>query len=114
METQELEKLLEKLKNVDIQRWRYAYEPAFSRDFLFIETNGLRFSITKNDFGYTMYIENVEDKLSNTCGLVDHIFDKKNKPQRELIGKFYEKTLESLRGYKEKEIKEKLNTFLSD
>lgn len=114
METPELEKIIKKLEEVDIYRWKYVYEPSFSRYFLFVETNGLRFSIAKGSFEYSMFIENVEDEISNNWGLIKHTFDKKNKPQRELLDKFYEKKLASLKEYKEKEIKEKFNSFLSE
>lgn len=121
METQELEKILEKLKGLDIQRWTYTHEHVFNGDFLITETNGLRLSIIKQGYKgrvddtlkYLMFIENAEDGI-NTLSFIEHSFDKKNKPQREMLDKFYEKTLAALKEYKEKEIKKKLNDFILD
>jgi len=114
METQELEKMLEKLKSVDLQRWKYQYEPAYSRNFLSVETDGLRFSIVKNsDSGYELYIENAEERMTNNC-FIDYKFDKKSKNQLKLINEFYEKTLTSLKEHKHKTIKEKFDDFLKE
>lgn len=121
METPELEKIIKKLESLDISRWKYTYEPSFSDSFLIVETNGLRFSIKKrgstgcmeNSLRYVVFIENAEDEITNNC-CIEHIFDKKNKPQREMLKSFYNQTLTSLNKYKEKVIKEKLNDFVSE
>ncbi|MDP2906840.1 MAG: hypothetical protein Q8O03_02770 [Nanoarchaeota archaeon] len=119
MEKLPLEKIIERLEKLDIREWRYTYEAPFSGSFLIVETNGLRFSIAKRGFTrrmedtlkYSMFVEDAGDEITNDC-FVEYIFDKKNKPQREILDKFYEKTLTSLKEYKEKTIKEKLNDFV--
>lgn len=114
MEKPPIEKIIEKLEKTDIQRWKLVYEPAFSKNFLFVETNGLRFSIEKYDKSYSMYIENVEDRMTNNWGIITYTFDKKNKAQKAIFEKFYEQILESLREDKEKRALEKLDEFVSE
>jgi hypothetical protein len=121
MERPQLEKVIEKLKGLDIQRWKFIHEHVYSGDFLITETNGLRFSIFKrgskgrmeDTFRYSVFVEDAGDEITNNC-FIEYTFDKKSKPQRELLDKFYEKTLAALKGYKEKEIKEKLDNFVSE
>lgn len=115
MEEPSLEKIIEKLKEVEIPRWKYVYEPAFSKNFLIVEISGLKFSIEKKSDGdkYFIYIETVDDKITNNY-FIKHTFDKKNNSQKEMLKKFYETTLASLKEYKEKIIKERLDYFISE
>lgn len=115
MEIQELERILEKLEKIEIHNWKFVYEPTYTQDFLIAETNGLKFSIEKkgDSARYTMNIENIEEGLTNKC-FIYHSFGKKEKPQREMLARFYEKKTASLKEYKERIIKEKLEYFLSE
>lgn len=113
METKELEKLIKKLGEIDIQRWEYQYEREYSRNFLSVYIDNLKFSMAKLSSAYELYIESAEEEITNLC-FINYVFDNKKKTQKEMLGKFYEQTLTSLKEHKQKIIKERLDEFLKD
>lgn len=119
MEKQPLEKVLEKLEKLDIREWRYKYDSRANKNVLITETGGLRFIIKKegykeNILSYLLHIGHIEPDFCSTDTCIAYFYDKKNKPQRELLGNFYEKTLSSLKEGHKKKLEEKFEFFMLD
>jgi len=114
MDKPPLEKVLEKLKSLDIQRWNHT-EQVFTicnvmgKSLLSIETEGLSFFILQGN-GYALTIRNTESKLIYK----DYIGDRNNKANKEMLKNFYETTLASLKEYRKKQLAEKLDSFISE
>ena len=107
MERPELEKLLKKLEALDIREWRY------NDCILTAEVCGMQFNILSGKKYYTrLVIKNVENKSKFEA--VEYFDSKETKPFKKVIESFYKKTYESLLEYENKQLTEKLDTYLSD
>lgn len=107
MERLKLEKLIKKLEALDIREWRY------DNCILTAEVCGMKFKILSGKRYYTrLLIKNVENKSKFEA--VEYFNSKETKDLKKVIESFYKKTYESLLEYENKQLTEKLDTYLSD
>lgn len=107
METQELEKILEKLENLDIREWTYRSDLNQIPHPLTAKIGGLNFKLEP----YCLEIEDISGgpycAHYHACGI-------KNKPLKKMLTGFYQTICDKLKEYQKKEVEEKLKIFLSE
>ncbi len=114
METQELEKILEKLENLDIREWDKEYDNQLST-----KTGGLRFYLTKGGFknridGDKIYYELTIRKTEKNAGCIEYSYNKKEKTLRDKLEKLYEKISSALKDSEDAETLRRLDEFVSE
>ncbi len=105
MEKPKLEKLIKKLETLDIREWKY------NNGILTAEVCGMRFRIYSGKNYYTrLLIKNMEGNIE----FEDKVFfnDKETKGLKVALELLYNKTYESLLEYEDKQLTERLDTFL--
>lgn len=113
MKNLELEKILQKLEKLDIREWT-ADNLTSCIESISVKTEGIEFCLKKETPGlgahYSLSIKNTGDEV----WVIEYLHDKEDRVSKKLIREFYEKTNTRIMEYKTKQLKEKLNNFVSE
>ncbi len=123
MEKPPLEKVIEKLEKTDLREWKSGllnYYSAFYQPAFTIRLNGLKFKVSRwhpkmmsKVFSYSLSIE--IDEYTGTMKYEEYEDNSKTKGCRQkMIKDLYENVHKNLLEHREKEFRERLNTFLAD
>lgn len=104
MENPPLEKLIERLEKLDIREWKYEYYNYGHQ--LVARTNGLIIQLYDKG-GYKI-------KIVSDQGHKEIAYDPANKTEKDILKKFCERMVKSYEEFREKELQERLDSFLSE
>ncbi|MDP2906838.1 MAG: hypothetical protein Q8O03_02760 [Nanoarchaeota archaeon] len=104
MERPPLEKLIERLEKLDIQEWKYEYYTYGHQ--LVARTNGLIIPLYhKGDYQIKIMSDQRHKEIS---------YQPANKTEKDMLKKFCEKIAKSYEELREKELQERIDSFLSE